>query len=365
MAWDKLKELEGGPVHTLPESVTVSMLNRESIDANCLPNVGALGIAGLIGDGVLDEIETRMGQMAGSPKPVFLPARGSLPDDAVIAYAYLARTLRFETPFKALRSGPFSGSHGEVKYFGVDQAGSDLEVMTRQRTQIRVLWHRFAAKATIDKPQECVIELVTAEKDDQLLLAMVSPGYTLRETIDMVLRHVKHLDTKKTVEYPSARGEQERSDALAGSRDPSRRDRIMGLVSGCSSVRPDEDVRIPSINMDLVKRVDELIGLYVVARSGKLNKKLIIDAEQRIRFRLDETGADLKSQAKVVLFGDGGMRDFSFARPFLVLAMRKRAKTPYFAAWIGNSELLVKAGKETGHPATKDSAGQAPVSGGK
>jgi len=342
MAWDKLKDIEGGDVKTSPDNVTVSTLNRESIGVDCLPRVGALSVAGLVRDGVVKDIEVRMGKLGRTPESTFLPASGSLPRDALIIYAYLARSLRYETPFASLRARPFSGAGGKVEYFGIQQYAPGSEAKKKQGNQIHILWHRFASEATVDIGQEFVIELMTTEKEDRLLLARVSPAYNLRESIDMVLRQVEHPNSKKTRGDGTAPEEQELHEALAGTPDPFQRDRIMKSLSGYCCLLPGEDVQIPSISIDCAKRVDDLMGLKVVSRKDKLNMKPIICAEQRIRFRLNETGANLESQAIIGLFGDGGIRDFSFTRPFLLLLMRQGARTPYFAVWIGNSELLVE-----------------------
>ena len=352
MAWDKLKEIEGGDVKTSPDNVTVSKLNRESIVADCLPRLGALSVAGLVRDGVLEDIQARTERLAGAPQAISLPPRGSLAQDAVIMYACLARSLHYAIPFKVLPSRRFGGADGKVVYFGVDEYDPLLDSKKKQGSQIRVLWHRFTPDAGSIMRQEFAIELVTTEKDDRLILAKVSPASTLRETVNMVLRHVEHPNTKKAGEDGVALEEGElRELARAENPDPSRRDSVMQSVSGYCCLLFDEDVRIPRIRIELSKRVDQLIGVNIVSQKEKLDRKPIIVAEQQIRFSLDETGANLESQALMALFGSRGIRDFSFTSPFVLLLMRQGASTPYFAAWIGNSELLV------------EEAGQAPIAG--
>ena len=65
----------------------------------------------------------------------------------------------------------------------------------------------------------------------------------------------------------------------------------------------------------------------------------IIQAEQLIRFKLDEKGAMLRSEAGFGIFGS--LPKLIFNRPFLLMLKRRDAKMPYFAAWIDNAELLV------------------------
>ena len=71
----------------------------------------------------------------------------------------------------------------------------------------------------------------------------------------------------------------------------------------------------------------------------------IVLAVQNIRFRLDEHGAILKSEAadgeEVRVRKPKKPRQFIFDKPFLILLERKDAAQPYFALWVDNPELLV------------------------
>ena len=69
-------------------------------------------------------------------------------------------------------------------------------------------------------------------------------------------------------------------------------------------------------------------------------------AGQSIRFRLDERGAVLKSEAASA--GGDGYRQMVFNKPFLILLKRRDAGKPYFALWVGDPELLVRVSKAIG-----------------
>lgn len=67
--------------------------------------------------------------------------------------------------------------------------------------------------------------------------------------------------------------------------------------------------------------------------------------QQTIRFRLDECGAVLKSEAAAATKSAEALdepRQFVFDRPFLILLERREAANPYFALWVDNPELLVR-----------------------
>jgi hypothetical protein len=93
------------------------------------------------------------------------------------------------------------------------------------------------------------------------------------------------------------------------------------------------ELLVPAMDWRLNHRFTELEG--DVGAGGEQ----IARAFQSIGFRLDRFGAAVDSDAAmiVVLCED---RDYIFNRPFLVMMRRRQAVQPFFAAWIGNAELL-------------------------
>jgi hypothetical protein len=100
---------------------------------------------------------------------------------------------------------------------------------------------------------------------------------------------------------------------------------------------------IPLLNFDLWQEYDALYKEVVTP--GPLQDGRVVLAIQDIRFRLDECGAILKSEARMVEkkceAKSDGPRQFIFDKPFLLLLERHGAKQPYFAIWVDNPELLV------------------------
>ena len=73
----------------------------------------------------------------------------------------------------------------------------------------------------------------------------------------------------------------------------------------------------------------------------------VMDARQLIQFRLDERGAVLISESAVVgkkghYEYKVGTRPFIFDKPFLLLLRHSVKTEPYFAAWIANSDFMVR-----------------------
>ena|SRR5437867_4728374 len=61
-------------------------------------------------------------------------------------------------------------------------------------------------------------------------------------------------------------------------------------------------------------------------------------AEQDILFRLDKSGAILKSESKHYTLAQA--KEFVFDRPFLIYMKKRGSPNPYFAMWVDNAELL-------------------------
>jgi len=99
---------------------------------------------------------------------------------------------------------------------------------------------------------------------------------------------------------------------------------------------------VPVLNFELWKSYDELRD-KIVTTPGPLQGTPIGIAMQTIRFRFDERGAILKSEAAIAKAAEmmGGPRQLIFDKPFLILLERRDAKQPYFALWVDNAELLV------------------------
>ncbi len=338
MAWDRLRELAGGDIETHPDSPLVHKLNGANTPADSIPPVGALSLAGLVGDGILEEIRSRLAEVGGA-EPKLLPEHGTLPGDAVVAYAWLSRALPFETAFAEMDPMRFGGEEQRVATFGTEGDDS-TESGTSRAEQVRVLWHRFVGDSKTDPDQEFVVELLTKTADDRLLLAKIAPAATLAETVEEVLGHAEcpNTGTEADLNVPEPTASTEAAIE-------EWKQEVLARLSNCASLMG--DLVVPVIRFDVLHRYDGLAGLTLVAGREQVRGKTIIEARQQVRFVLNRKVASVASEAVGVILG-GSERQLRFDDPFLVLLMRRGADVPYFALWIANSELLVAAGADDG-----------------
>jgi hypothetical protein len=150
-----------------------------------------------------------------------------------------------------------------------------------------------------------IITLASDSPEDEIILAKVRPGKTL-------------LDTIRAVESRRQNGRKISMDSVA-------------------------TLQIPKLNLDIEHYFTQL-GCRSFTNKG-FEKYGIGYAVQSIRFKLDEKGAIVKSEARIVSPGIARREEpkrLIFDRPFLIYLKEKSAKYPYFALWVDNPELLMK-----------------------
>jgi hypothetical protein len=337
VAWDGLRESEDEQIATEPTLGIVSALNREHYDITNLPPGQFVRATGLIRDGILDDIRDRMSNIPGFPQPS-IPSGASMDPDAVVAYAYLTRSLSYATPFEKIRT--ISDSKGkEIRFWGIDGYVPKDEVAIARGQQVKVIWHRYIAPAKVDMPyqEEFVVELATQE-GDRLVLAAIRSRKTLGRTIAAVLSkcrvpNKKLLSPHNTLAMPPELLAYESLDSSTEADVAT----LLASLSHYSCLIGGDRLEIPQLTIDQKQTFDQLIGVTITAGRHDVRGKRIMSASQRICLEMNEEGTHIESEAEITLFGPPAARNLVFDRPFLVMLMRSGADIPYFAGWIVNA----------------------------
>ncbi len=294
-AWKTLAAtLAGGRVQ-LDESPTCMVaLNRAPDPRPHVPGEALYTAAGWHDKGILEEIAAGLRRKFPEKEP---PQFDGIPPDSFVAYAYLEANVRFARPYFQSREPMLfvdrSGRETQVNSFGIRRR--DKYGYRKLRRQPSVLYRRRDETGGID---ECVIDLDRTSAPSQLLVALVEPDSTLRATYDAV------------------------REKIASGRP--------------ASFLTADELLVPDMVWAIQHDFTELIGQRFTNPS--LFGRRIDIARQDIYFRLDRTGAELRSESKVVAMCKSAR--YIFNRPFL-LCMRKRgAEEPYFVMWVDNAELL-------------------------
>jgi hypothetical protein len=102
-------------------------------------------------------------------------------------------------------------------------------------------------------------------------------------------------------------------------------------------LQPGETFIIPIVSLGVLRHYHELAE----ASTGSAGDT-VAPGVQAIQFRLDESGASLKSYGGYLSDEDyrEGPRKFIFDKPFLLYLVERKSKNPYLAMWIANEEVL-------------------------
>jgi len=220
----------------------------------------------------------------------------ALESSGLIAYAYLFKQLPFEWSFKRFNDQVIRFDNQPVKCFGIYQYDQSDPAEAKMSEQVHIFDY-------IDK-DNFILELKTKDDDSRLILAKIKPQQTLLETIKQV---EKRIENKKSTK----------------------------LSFG-------EHLYIPILDFKITKDYNELCGKPLVCKNERYKEIAFAGATQISRFRLDETGAVIKSKGMAYL-SENTNRSYLFNKPFLIILKKKKAKFPYLALWVANPELLVKA----------------------
>ena len=298
LAWNSLgRDVCGEPLRLQGTPVLETALNQGGPGAKDLDPESVYVKAGKISPALIQEINGALAKKFGQngPAPIPMP---TAPEGA-LAVAYLYKNLSFAKPFERQREPlPWRGAEGEkapLQAFGILKV--DGQTPKELSSQVQIL---------NDRRGSYVVELKTTSTQDRLILAQTEPKATLRETLDEV------------------------------------RDRIRSSKTPPFAIQITDQCLVPCVQVALERAYDEILGRKVL--NAKLQDHFVREARQNVRFALDEKGATVKSEAKILIPKNGhAPRQIVFDRPFLLYLERVGAENPYLVIWFENPNLFLKA----------------------
>lgn len=279
LAWHELSSVLGEEKMAGYASPTITQLNRSRASKDDLDEPSYVAAAGSGPDFVRRVHRELEEKFKGQASSQFLPAlTGSVP----CAFSYLFKSLPFRWAFHRFET-PLGFGGRQVESWGISQLLDFDKAEIQQSSQIYV--HEYTS------PEQFILELKVLSDGDQLILARVPARGTVQETI-------------------------------AGIRQRLSENARPGL-------RELEDLQVPVFNFEILRQFREV-------------SPPLADAAQVVRFRLDERGAILRSEA--ISASAQPQRRFIFDGPFCVLLQRRNSTQPYFFLWAANSEVMVPFG---------------------
>lgn len=287
VAWDQLREITGGPVRLSEKNKTADALNIWKFNTDNLDNESYIAMAGK-GQTAISNIKLALKtKFKGASSPRYLPS--TIMEDEWIIYSYLFQNLPFKTKFTRMKR-PFTFAGKKVESFGIDDYMPDEKQMAKQ---VSVYDYRGA--------DDFIVELKPSNDEHSIILAHIPPMENLADMVYSVKKRINNSEPTM----------------------------MKGLAT----------LQIPVINFDLLKTYSELENAIIKSSNPEIDGKPLDTAIQSIRFKLNESGAVLISEA---MLGALMMpeQNLVFKNSFLVLLKKSDSRLPYLVVWIDNGELL-------------------------
>jgi hypothetical protein len=289
MAW---KSNGGGRVGN--DNADFARLNWAQVSEDDFPLSTVYSQAGQYNQELIDKIQSEMAvRFPNRPVPKLGDGGGG-----ILAYAYLESAMRFEQAYLDNSQPCAFKSPNElwtsVKTFGI--SGGNSEQRRALQRQLKVVYSSLEENTGPAVAKECIVDLCSNSKSDQLLLARISR----QDTLEAMLKDV------------------EAKLKLNRSRPLYKNDKLF----------------VPNLSLKTSHRFAEL------------EKDAISFASQTIQYRLNRKGAELASEAEIVWKSEPppepGPVEYRFDQPFLLVMKKRGAPRPYFVAWITSTEFMDK-----------------------
>jgi hypothetical protein len=306
-AWKTLaQDVAKEPISLNGSQDIIEALNGAADVRADIPAEALYTAAGWKQKGIVERIRRELTAKFPTKSP---PSFAGSADDSFIAYAYLQARVKFKIPyFQNDRPLEFTDSSGRttiVNSFGI--RAQDEYAYFKLRGQPRILFRTGGAR---DKDLEFAVDLCEDSSPSQIVVARINREPTLAAALARVDKELKSSETAK------------KADA----------DRAAYL----QRVGPNDVLLVPDLFWKITHRFSELEGRRFT--NAELKGQRLDVAQQEIQFRLDRSGAELESEAKIMMLPIPTY--FILDRPFLIYMKKRDAKSPYFVMWVDNADLL-------------------------
>ena len=300
LAWAELKSFLGSDVLLEGECDMLTVLNRDSVERDSIDTDSTYTFAGIWGSPASARVHGELERMFGVVPDLRLLSRppriGSL-----VAFGYMRKSLHFQYLF----SEHAAEEEGAIEFSGPDQSVVRVPSFGIRELDSNHLWQaKVASQVRVVRyggPAEFTVLLRPDSRADEIILAVVQPGATLKKTIRAAMT----------------------PDGLA-----------QDLGEG-------DTFLCPRLDFDVELCLEELLG------RGLLNQGFegwpIEVAAHRVRFSLNGSGADMSSEFDLEILEekDHTPRRLICDRPFLLLLKKPKANGPYFALWVADPAALL------------------------
>ena len=287
------------PLKVTQGQLFADRLNSAPFDRKLLPEGSWFAWAGPPGSEEQRQANEKLAQLAPGSQPI---------PDLAIAFAQMNAEVPFHYAYDANpRRLKFKGGDGRevsVRNFGF-KPPSSAERKGRQKYQVSILYTPVAYRGG---PAEFMLDLDRESAPSQVVVAVVMPKATLRQTIDYALE----------LEAKHDKG------------------------GGLNTLVTYEPLQVPELEFELTYSPPDLrLARFLASPLSEWSAASIDQVQERLYFKLDRFGAEVKATSSINVCGATHI-EYIFDRPFLVLMRVRGEREPYFAMWVDNTELMRK-----------------------
>lgn len=291
LAWNELKQtVVKGDVFIENDPSMVKYLNKSLSSKNDLSKEFYVALAGMKKDDIIKKINNELKDKFDGEAPTVV--ENMQRDDDIFAYAFLLKDLQFNKVFENLKDTLFFNGT-KVQCFGI----KDYEAKNREMAE------QVDVKDYISN-SDFIIGLKAKNSTDEIILGEVEPKSNLMETYKNIEARIKSGSSAK-------------------------------LAYG-------DKLMIPKFDFNIKHSYEELLGKNI--KNKGFEDYFIIKAMQETRFKLDEKGVKLRSEARIGASKSAPVqgKQLIFNKPFIFYMKEKGAEYPYFMMWVDNSEIMLK-----------------------
>jgi len=302
LAWNRFKDdVAKGPIQLANAQAIADRLNRADQSEADVEAGSVYAAAGLMGDGVAERIRDQMSaRFPNVPAPQL-----DVPPDGAVAYSYLEAATKFAIPYfdndELFEFTDSGGNKTAVASFGVRK--EDDYAYYKLRGQVEIVF-RGGEKRAGGEIREFVVDPCKTSEPYQIVLARVDRKATLAETLEEIEKQIR---AHPPFEWETALG-------------------------------PNDTLLVPNMSWQVSHHFRELEGKDKRVLNPGLQGLYMDTALQTIRFRLDRSGTELRSESKT--YYKPVATYFDFNRPYLIVMKKRNGKQPFFVMWVDNAELL-------------------------
>ena len=311
-SWKALEDFSGEAVIFDGNPEIAKCLNSARDPREYLPSGAAYSAVGWMEHGITERIRGDLHRQFPQKQP---PQFGGISSSSLVAYAYIESELPFRLRYdqnpQPLVFTEAGGKKSTVKSFGIVPAlHSDRRDKLYQ--QPRVLFRKGSSR---DGSFEFAVDLCSDSDPAQIVVARIAREPTLGMMLTKVEKEIERMPERMKAE-PEAAG--------------------LSFVEDLLRVQSGDSLLIPDMYWIVSHRFRE------IEKSQFGNQKLrglsLDVAQEEILFRVNRTGAVLRSESK--RYGTGFPAEFSMDRPYLIYLKKRDSSMPYCAMWVENAELL-------------------------